>query len=100
MTITVYTLQSQIGLSHKMLNNEGLIETLAPAVAPAVARGHQGERRRPGRPDHVLPSLFPMLRDPIGAIGSNGGMAIKARLMALTVMCLCLALGYAMRGMH
>ena len=96
MTVTVHTLQSQIGLIHKMLNNEGLIETLAPAVA----RGDQHERRRPGRPDHVLPSLLPMLRDPIGAIGSNGGMAIKARLMALTVMCLCLALGYAMRGMH
>ena len=98
--VTVYTLQPQNRVVHKMFNNEGLIETVAPSVTPAVARGDQHERRRPGRPDHVLPSLLPMLRDPIGAIGSNGGMAIKARLMALTVMCLCLALGYAMRGMH
>lgn len=83
-----------------MSSNDGLIETLVPADEPS----HQDERRRSGRPDHVLPSLLPMLRDPAGAITSNKGMAIRARLLALSAVCvclgLCLALGYAMRGIH
>ena len=77
-----------------MNRNEDLIETLAPAAPRAALE----DRRRPGRPDSVLPNLLPLLRDPAGAIASDGGTAIKARLMALTAVCLCLALGFALRG--
>jgi hypothetical protein len=78
-----------------MIRHEDLIEK--PALA--APRASHEDRRRPGRPDHVLPGLLPMLRDPAGAIPSNEGTAIKARLMALTAVVLCLALGYALRGL-
>jgi hypothetical protein len=78
-----------------MSNHEELTETLAPAVV----RSLQSDRRRPGRPEHVLPGLLPMLRDPAASVPAIEGTAIKARLMALTAVCLCMALGYVLRGL-
>ena len=73
-------------------------EDLLESPARKIVRDTQEDRRRPGRLQVVAPGLIPLLRDPSNVEIANRASPILAVTLALIVVCLCIALGYAMRG--
>ena len=74
-------------------------EDLLESSAPTVVRDTSQDRRRPGRLQVVAPGLIPLLRDPAKFEIANRASPTLAVTLALIVVCLCIALGYAMRGL-
>ena len=73
-------------------------EDLLELPARKIVRDTQEDRRRPGRLQVVAPGLIPLLRDPANVEITNRVSPIFAVTFALIVVCLCIVLGYAMRG--
>ena len=73
-------------------------EDLLEAPAQQAVQVTQEERRRPGRMKAVAPGLIPLLRDPTHIETADRASPIFSVTLALIVVGLCTALGYAMRG--
>ena len=73
-------------------------EDLLESPARKIFQDTQVDRRRPGRLQVVAPGLIPLLRDSANVEIANRASPIRAVTLALIVVCLCIALGYAMRG--